>query len=94
MSDTSKIEHTDLPDNSFTIILKVDGKVYPIGGLLGDKISTEMADEDLESALRAINGASISAQRTLAFKIAKRDEDFELPNGSTEEDLTPPTPSA
>jgi hypothetical protein len=76
-------------ENSFTMVLDINGKLYSVGGLLGDKLSTDTPDEDLDSALRAINGASITLQRTLAVKIADRDESYKLPGDTVEQDLTP-----
>lgn len=87
---TNEIDHDLLPDNTFTMILKVNGKVYARGGLVGDTISKEMADEDLDSTLRAINGAGVMMQRTLAVKVAGRDIDYRVPGNKTvEQDLTP-----
>lgn len=87
---TSEIDHKLIPDNTFTMILKVHGKVWSKGGMLGDNIEQGMPDEDLDSALRAVNGAGVAMQRTLAVKCANKSEDYPLPGDvSIEEDLTP-----
>jgi hypothetical protein len=87
---TNQIDHSLIPDNTFTIILKAAGKVYALGGEIG-KVEPDMHDEDLDSTLRALNGAGLTLQRTLAVKVANRPMDYPLPgeSTSTEEDLTP-----
>lgn len=87
---TNEVEYSKIPDNTFTIILKAGGKVYAIGGEIG-KIETDTPDEDLNSTLRAVNGAGITLQRTLAVKVAGREPTYKLPGDNVEEDLTPPT---
>lgn len=87
---TNEIDHSLIPDNSFTIILKARGKVYALGGETG-KIKPNMADEDIDSTLRALNGAGLVLQRTFAVKVAKKPVDYPLPgdNAQVEENVAP-----
>lgn len=87
---TNQIAHDLIPDNTFTIILKAAGKVYALGGEIG-KIEHDTPDEDLDSSLRAINGAGLTLQRTVAVKVANRPLDYPLPGeqAAIEQDLTP-----
>ena len=80
----------DVPDNTFTFILRINGKTYAIGGDIG-KLSDDMHDEDLDSTLRALQGAATTIQRTLAVRGAGRPEDYPLPgdNPTIEENLAP-----
>lgn len=87
---TNEVDHDKIPDNTFTIILKANGKVYALGGMIG-KIEEDTLDEDLNSTLRAVNGAGITLQRTLAVKVAGREPTYKLPGDNVEQDLTPPT---
>lgn len=80
----------DIPDNTFTMILKAHGKVYALGGEIGD-VKTDIPDEDLNATLRALQGAALTVQRTLAIRIAGRDDAYPLPGESAdiEENLAP-----
>jgi hypothetical protein len=85
---TNEIAHDLIPDNTFTIILKAKGKVYSLGGQIG-KLSAETPDEDLNSTLRAVHGAGVTLQRTVAMVVAGRDGEYPLPGAhpSIEENL-------
>lgn len=89
-NQTNQIQHALIPDNTFTIILKANGKVYALGGEIGN-IEPDTHDEDLDATLRAINGAGLTLQRTLAIKVAVRPIDYPLPGeqAGIEQDLTP-----
>lgn len=86
--NNDQLKPIDIKDNSFTIVLKVNGKLYVKAAEFGP-ISAEMADEDLDSALRAMRGASVSSLRTLALKGANRPDDYKLPMEASEQDLSP-----
>ena len=89
-NQTNNIPYDLLPDNTFTIILKAKGKVYALGGEIG-VIEPDIHDEDLDSVLRAINGAGLTLQRTVAVAVAGRNPEYKLPGDhpAIEEDLTP-----
>lgn len=86
---TDKIEHAKLPENTVTIIMKVNGKVYGQGAALGDKIIQGMADEDLDSQLRAVNGLSKLVQRRL-IDIAGKPVGYALAGEESEQIIAQP----
>lgn len=80
-----KLEAVDIPENSFTMVLRVNGKFYTVGGKVGEKMNDDIPDEDLDSTLRAINNASISVQRTLAVKVCGKPLEYEVPGDKSVE---------
>lgn len=85
---TNEIEHELLPENTITLILKADGKVYSIGANIGN-IVHGIPDEDLDSTLRAVRGLCVNLLRTIAVQLGGKPEEYPLPNIDAEQDDGP-----
>ena len=80
---TNEISHDLLPDNTVTVIMKVGGKVYSRGAQISE-VKPGMPDEDLDSVLRGVRGLALSIPRTLAYVVAKRPLEYEIPTANEE----------
>lgn len=78
----------DIRDNSVTIILRANGKIFASGAEIGT-VNAHTPDEDLDSVLRAVRGMSLNLQRTIATELGGRDAAYPLPKADVEEDDGP-----
>lgn len=70
--EEAKLDHTVIPDNSMTVILKNNGKVYQKGiQLIG--IDDTINDEDLESELQAVDTMALVMRNTILYTLAGRE---------------------